>query len=86
MELTAVIGYIAGICTTLAVIPQIVRAWRSKKVKDVSPRMFLVLISGVSLWVVYGVLKQDIPIIATNGVSLMLNMSMLYLIARYKNK
>ncbi|MCM4155528.1 SemiSWEET transporter [Gramella sp. AN32] len=84
MNWEVVLGIVAGICTTVAVIPQIIKAWKSKKVKDVSPGMFIILMIGVALWVVYGVVKNDIPIIATNGVSLALNSVMFYLMMKYK--
>lgn len=72
-------------CTTVAVIPQIHKAWKTKKVQDVSPGMFIVLLVGLFLWVIYGVLQDDLPIIATNGVALALNGVMLFLMVRYKN-
>lgn len=80
-----ILGLVAGICTTIAVIPQIRKAWNSKKVEDVSPGMFAILIAGVSLWVVYGITQNDLPIIATNGVSLGLNSVMAYLMIKYKD-
>lgn len=85
MNWTDVLGLTAGLCTTVAVIPQIKKAWKTKKVKDVSPGMFTILIIGVFLWVIYGITQKDIPIIATNGVSLGLNGIMLYLMIRYRN-
>ncbi|MGY5849015.1 SemiSWEET family sugar transporter [Salegentibacter sp. F14] len=85
MNWTDVLGLTAGFCTTVAVIPQIKKAWKTKKVKDVSPGMFTILIIGVFLWVIYGITQKDIPIIATNGVSLGLNGIMLYLMIRYRN-
>lgn len=81
---TDILGLVAGICTTVAVIPQIKKAWKTKKVEDVSPGMFTILIIGVFLWVVYGITQNDLPIIATNGVSLGLNGVMLYLMLRYR--
>jgi len=81
---TDVLGLVAGICTMVAVIPQIKKAWDTKKVEDVSPGMFVVLVIGVFLWVIYGITQNDLPIIATNGVSLALNGFMLYLMLRYK--
>lgn len=81
-----VLGLVAGVCTTAAVIPQIWKAWKTKEVNDVSPVMFGILMLGVGLWVVYGVVKEDLPIIATNGVSLALNSVMLYLMIRYRKK
>lgn len=83
MEWTVVLGIVAGLCTTVAVIPQIKKAWKTKKVDDVSPGMFAVLLLGVFLWIIYGITQKDIPIIATNGVSLALNSFMLYLMVKY---
>lgn len=86
MDWTSVLGLVAGICTTAAVVPQLLKAWKTKEVDDVSPGMFFVLITGLALWVVYGVIKNDFPIIATNGTAFVLNGLMLYLIFRYDDK
>ncbi len=86
MSWTDVLGLVAGICTTVAVIPQIFKAWKTKKVKDISPGMFIVLIIGVFLWVIYGITQHDLPIIATNGASLALNSFMFYLMIRYRQR
>lgn len=85
MDIEALIGTVAGICTTVAVVPQLVRTWKTKEVEDVSLGMFLVLIFGVTLWTVYGILKKDWPIIITNGISVMLNLCMLYFIMSYSD-
>lgn len=81
---TEVLGLTAGIFTTAAVVPQIWKAWKTKEVDDVSLKMYLVLITGLSLWLIYGITTTDIPIIATNGTALLLNLFMIYLIIRYK--
>ena len=86
MTIETIIGILAGTFTTLAVVPQIIKSWRTKKVLDVSPIMFTILLLGVGLWVVYGFLKEDIPIIVTNGISFLLNLSMLVLMFHYKSK
>lgn len=78
------LGLFAGFCTMSAVIPQIFKAWKTKKVKGVSPIMFGTLLVGVGLWVVYGILKNDLAIIITNAISLTLNMVMLFLMLRLK--
>jgi MtN3 and saliva related transmembrane protein len=85
LEWTDILGLVAGVCTTVAVIPQIRKAWKTKKVEDVSPGMFIVLMVGLFLWVIYGITQDDIPIIATNGVALCLNGLMLFLMVRYKD-
>tara|TARA_R110000868_G_scaffold21640_4_gene89719 strand:- start:7654 stop:7908 length:255 start_codon:yes stop_codon:yes gene_type:complete len=84
MDFKEVIGLLAGIFTTIAAIPQIIKAWRTKEVKDVSPWMFVVLIFGVGLWTVYGIILHDYPIILTNGLSTFLNGLMLALIFKYR--
>jgi len=80
MDIEKLIGILAGIFTTLAVLPQIIKALRTKKVKDVSPLMFVILCLGVGLWTVYGILKCDWPIIITNGISFLLNAIMLKIV------
>lgn len=82
---TEILGLVAGLCTTAAVVPQIWKAWKTKKVADVSPGMFFVLVTGLALWVVYGIIQNDLPIIATNGTALFLNSLMLYLLFRYEH-
>ena len=82
---TTILGLVAGVCTTAAVVPQLLKAWKTKKVSDVSPGMFFVLITGLALWTVYGIIKNDLPIILTNAVALALNSLMLYLLFKYEN-
>ncbi len=84
METNDVIGVLAGVFTTIAVLPQISKALKTKQVKDVSPFMFIILCLGVSLWVVYGVMKWDWPIIITNSISLILNGTMLTILLTQK--
>jgi MtN3 and saliva related transmembrane protein len=77
METTEIIGTLAGIFTTVAVIPQIYKAIKTDNVDDISPIFFSILLLGVGLWTLYGILKNDWPIIITNGISFLLNMTML---------
>lgn len=79
MNLEEIIGLLAGVFTTIAVLPQIIKAVRTKKAGDVSPLMYITLCLGVGLWTYYGVLKSDLPIILTNGISFILNSIMLFL-------
>ena len=86
MQLTEIIGTLAGIFTTIAVLPQIIKAIQSGMVKDVSAWTYVIISLGVSLWTIYGFLKMDWPIIITNGISVILNSIMLYIIFNPKNK
>lgn len=78
------IGYMAAFLTTVAYLPQVIRAWRTRSTHDVSLVMFVLLNVGIFLWLVYGVLIQDIPLIAANLVTLILAGSILYLKIRYR--
>jgi len=86
MNFTDILGFVAGICVMTSVIPQILKVWRTKKVKDISLLTFSVLTFGVALWVVYGILKKDMPIIITNSISLFLNLIMVYFIVYYEKE
>jgi MtN3 and saliva related transmembrane protein len=86
MDLLSIIGYLAGIFTTIAVVPQIYKAVKTNKVDDISPVFFSILLLGVGLWTVYGILKTDWPIILTNGISFFLNATMLGIYLKNKLK
>lgn len=83
MKWIEILGIVAGLCTTSAVIPQLRKAFKTKKTDDVSIGMFVVLIIGFVLWIIYGVKQSDFPIVLTNGISLALNSLMIILILKY---
>jgi MtN3 and saliva related transmembrane protein len=72
MDYIKIIGLLAGICTTLAFLPQVIKTWRSRSTKDISLGMFLLLVLGLVLWLAYGLLLNDLPIILANGCTLLL--------------
>lgn len=77
MNVVTAIGLGAAVCTTIAYVPQVMKAWRSKSTADVSTGMFLLMTFGVLLWLAYGVLLGDLPLILSNGVTLCLTGTML---------
>lgn len=80
------IGIVAGIFTSTSVIPQLVKTVREKKAEDVSPLMFLILLTGTSIWTYYGILKEDLPIIITNAFSSLVTIVMLFLKFRFTSR
>jgi len=70
MSLITLIGLVAAFCTTISYIPQLKKIWATGETEDISLKMFLILATGIALWVVYGVLKGDAVIILANSVSL----------------
>jgi MtN3 and saliva related transmembrane protein len=77
------LGAFAGLCTTISFLPQLVRAWRTRSTRDISLPMFSLLVFGILLWLVYGVMIGDGPLILSNAVSLCLTGSILYLKLRH---
>lgn len=75
--LITAIGFAAAALTTLAFLPQAVKSWRSRSTSDVSLGMALLLVTGIVLWLAYGLLRADLPIIAANAVTLLLAGSIL---------
>jgi MtN3 and saliva related transmembrane protein len=78
------IGIAAGVCTAISLLPQIIKVIREKKTEDISIFYLLVLLVGLGLWTYYGFLKDDLPIIATNIFSMVLNITMISLGLYYK--
>lgn len=64
------IGMIAGVLTSIAVVPQVVRTWRTKHARDLSIWQPLLLVAGMLLWLIYGLMIGDVPLIAANSFSL----------------
>jgi MtN3 and saliva related transmembrane protein len=85
-NLIEIIGLGAGICTALSLLPQLVKLIRSKKAEDLSLFYLIILFVGLGLWIWYGILRQDVPIIATNVVSIAFNVTVMILGIKYKKK
>jgi len=77
MDFLTFIGLAAGFCTTVAFLPQVIKTWKSKSAKDLSLGMYSIFCTGVLLWLIYGVLISDLPIILANAVTLLLALSIL---------
>ena len=66
------IGAVASTLTTVAFVPQVWRAWKTRSARDLSLPMYLIFTTGVALWFVYGLLLGAMPIIVGNAVTLVL--------------
>ncbi|MFA5254839.1 MAG: SemiSWEET transporter [Methanoregula sp.] len=83
MDTITLVGFVAGTLTTLAYVPQVIRSWKLKETKDISLSMLVLYAVGVSLWLVYGIWMDALPIIAANGISLGLILILLGIKLRY---
>jgi len=74
-----ILGLIAAALTTVSFVPQVARSWRTKSAKDLSLGMFATFCAGVFLWLIYGILNQDLPLILSNAVTFILSLTILIL-------
>jgi MtN3 and saliva related transmembrane protein len=72
MSALTLLGLAAACCTTLAFVPQVMKAWKSRSTADISLGMFLIMCVGIVLWLVYGAIRGDIPLVVANTVTLVL--------------
>lgn len=66
-------GYLAGFLTVISFLPQVIRTWRSRKTGDLSLGMFSLLVTASTLWIIYGIIIHDWPVIPTNVGMVVLN-------------
>jgi len=66
------VGGLAGLLTTIAFLPQVVRTWTTKSAGDISFAMLTIFAVGVALWFAYGLMIVSWPVIGANGVTLLL--------------
>lgn len=73
MQPATMLGFVAGLLTTIAFLPQVIRVWRRRSAADLSFPMLAIFSTGVTLWLYYGWLVSDMPMMAANAVTLLLN-------------
>jgi MtN3 and saliva related transmembrane protein len=71
-ELSTTVGFIAGLVTTAANLPQVWKTYRNKSGEGLSFRMLLTLAIGLALWIVYGIMSKSLPLIVTNAIVFLL--------------
>lgn len=84
MDFVMIIGLLAGALTTVSLFPQVIKIYKTHSTKDLSVGMFLFFTLGVILWLIYGILENEMPIIVANGVTLVLSVMILASKIRYK--
>jgi MtN3 and saliva related transmembrane protein len=80
---TDVLGLLAGVLTTIAFVPQVLKIYRTKSGKDISRGMMLIFSLGVLLWLVYGIVIGSMPLILANAFTLVLSVAIVVLKIHY---
>ena len=79
-----IIGMLAAVLTTLGFVPQVVKMIKTKDVSSISLSMYLVLISGVLLWLIYGIYLKSPAIIFANTISMVLQLWIIILKLKHR--
>lgn len=72
-NLVVLIGSAAGICSTISFAPQAWKIIRSRRTRDISLRMYSVTVTGFALWLAYGIMLGEWPLILSNGLCLLMS-------------
>jgi MtN3 and saliva related transmembrane protein len=84
MDTITVVGLIAALFTTLSLLPQLIKIYKTKSTRDISTGMFTLFCGGVFLWFIYGVLVNDFPIIIANSLAFIQALVILFFKVKYK--
>jgi MtN3 and saliva related transmembrane protein len=79
-----ILGLIAGFCTTVSFLPQVIRTLKTRHARDLSAAWLFIFGLGTALWLTYGLLKSDVAVAAANGVTFLLVMTLI--VAKYTIK
>ena len=86
MTLAQFVGTAGGFVSAITFLPQVIKIWRTRSAKDLSIITLFLLFLNVSLWLVYGILINDYPIMGTNGIVLSMIIAMIYFKYRFKQQ
>lgn len=78
------LGYFAGMLTVGSFLPQVIRVWQTRQTRDLSLSMFALLSTASSLWIIYGAITKDWPVILTNAGMVALNGALAVAKLRYR--
>ena len=84
MNIVTIIGFIAATCTTISFLPQVLQVIKTKDTKGLSLSMYFTFTIGIFLWLIYGIMIANFPIIIANIITLILALTILIMKLKYK--
>lgn len=81
-----IVGFIAAILTTSAFVPQVYKTWKTKDVEAISLTMFIVMFTGVLLWLIYGFYIDSLSMVIANIITSLLILTIIVLKMKHKKK
>ena len=83
MQASDLLGYVAGTLTTVSLLPQVWRTFRTRDVSGISLRMYSIFTLGIAIWLAYGIVLGEVPMMVANSTSLLLALCVLAMKVRY---
>jgi len=80
------LGYLSGICTTVAFLPQAIKSITTKNVSGLSLFMYIIYCMGLIFWILYGIYLHSFQIMLFNSITLIFNAVILYMIIKAPKK
>jgi len=84
MYYVTVLGLTAAVLSTISFFPQLLKTWKTKSARDISMGMFSIFCAGVFLWLFYGILINNLPVIIANLFTFIQAFIILLLKNKYK--
>lgn len=70
-----ILGLVATCFTTSSFIPQVIRTWKTRDVSGIALSTYVIITAGLALWLIYGILKGDLPLIVANSMMVLLTLA-----------
>ncbi len=84
MSTLDIIATVAGFCTTISFLPQVIKVYRTRHTKDLSLPMYIIFSFGLLMWICYGIFMHSWPIVLANGLTLVLSIYILTMKVIYR--
>jgi MtN3 and saliva related transmembrane protein len=80
-----IIGFVAAFCTTVSFVPQVLQTWRTRDLSGISLSMYSFFTFGIMVWLIYGLLQNDWPLVIANAITGSLSLTILVMKIKYSN-
>ena len=84
MEWTEIMGHVGALVSSITFIPQVLQAWKTKSVGDLSMNMLLIVITSTVVWLVYAFSLALLPVIIANSIIFILSGLLIYFKLTFK--
>lgn len=86
MNALDLLGLVATCFTTSSFVPQVWRTWKTRDVSGISLPTYVIITIGLALWLVYGWLRGDMPLMVANAVMAVLTGAITVMKLRFEQR